>query len=244
MNASLMILDLAVVVLALAVLLVDLWTAPERKRLLGYGAAAALLLVFTYSFFMGDGASARQGFSGSYVLDPLALFFKRFFLVAAIVVLIMAVEFADRIEAGIAEFYSLILFALSGMMFAASANNFSMLFVSVELITVTFYVLSSFQRGRMPSLEAGLKYLVLGALSTGFTVYGIALVYGTAGTMNFDVLAKVSGALLDKPLFLAGLLLVFIGLGFKIAAFRRRLCSGLNPSAHPALPAGVAARVS
>jgi NADH-quinone oxidoreductase subunit N len=221
MNASLMILELAVVVLALTMLLMDLWTTPERKRLLGYGAAAALLLVLGYSFFMGmgDSAASRQAISGSYVLDPLALFFKRFFLVAAIVVLIMAVDFADRIEAGIAEFYSLILFALSGMMFAASANHFSMLFVSVELITVTFYVLTSFQRGRLPSLEAGLKYLVLGALSTGFTVYGIALVYGTAGTMNFNALAAVSANLVEKPLFLVGLLLVFVGLGFKIAAF-------------------------
>ena len=219
MNASLMILEIAVVVLALAVLLLDLWTAPERKHLLGYGAAAALLLVFAGSFFLGDIQAARVAFGGSYVLDPLALFFKRFFLLAAIVVLVMAVDFADRIEAGISEFYSLILFALSGMMFAASANNFSMLFVSVELITVTFYVLNSFQRRRLPSLEAGLKYLVLGALSTGFTVYGIALVYGLSGTMNFQTLAEVSPSLADKPLFLVGLLLVFIGLGFKIAAF-------------------------
>ena len=90
----------------------------------------------------------------------------------------MSVEFADRIDAGIAEFYALILFALAGMLFAASANDFALLFVSLELITVTFYVLTSFQRGRVTSLEAGVKYLIIGALSTAFTVFGIALVYG------------------------------------------------------------------
>src|SRR5207244_4812219 len=125
----------------------------------------------------------------------LAFFFKRFFLLAAIIVLLMAVEFADRIEAGISEFYSLIVFALSGMMFAASANDFTMLFVSIELITVTFYVLTSFQRSRLPSLEAGIKYLILGALSSAFLVYGIALVYGVSNTMSFGELSTQGAGL-------------------------------------------------
>jgi NADH-quinone oxidoreductase subunit N len=105
------------------------------------------------------------------------------------------------------------------MMFAASANDFTMLFVSVELVTVTFYVLTSFQRSRLPSLEAGIKYLILGALSTAFTVYGIALVFGTSGTMKFAELAALQSTLAGNNLFLAGLLLVVIGLAFKIAAF-------------------------
>lgn len=219
MNTSVIILEIAVVVLGLTLLLLDLWTTPDRKRLLGYGAAAALLLVFIYSFFMPGIDAPQFAFGGSYALDSLALFFKRFFLVAAILVLLMAVEFADRIETGISEFYALVVFALSGMMFAASANDFTMLFVSVELITVTFYVLTSFQRRRLLSLEAGIKYLILGALSTAFTIYGIALVYGVSGTMSFQTLASVSASLSGKPLFLAGLLFVVLGLGFKIAAF-------------------------
>src|SRR5437899_2457469 len=105
------------------------------------------------------------------------------------------------------------------MLFAASANDFTMLFVSIELITVTFYVLTSFQRNRLPSLEAGIKYLILGALSTAFTVFGIALVYGMSGTMAFEELAKRSADLAGQPIFLLGLLFVLVGLGFKIAAF-------------------------
>ena len=73
------------------------------------------------------------------------------------------------------------------MMFAASANDFSLLFVAIELITVTFYILVSFQRHRMQSLEAGVKYLILGAVSSAFLVYGIALVFGEAGSLKFDV---------------------------------------------------------
>ena len=90
----------------------------------------------------------------------------------------LAVEFADRIAAGISEYYSLIVFALAGMLFAASSNNFAMLFVSIELITITFYVLTSFTRGKVAALESGVKYLILGALSSAFMVYGIALVWG------------------------------------------------------------------
>jgi len=218
MNASTMFLEIAVLVLGLALLLLDLWTAPERKRWLGYGAALGLLLLFCYSLRL-DASAVQLAFNGSYILDGFGLFFKRFFLLAAIIVLVMAVEFSERIRSGISEYYSLMVIALSGMLFAASANDFSMLFVSIELITMSFYVLTSFQRNKLISLEAGIKYLILGALSTAFTVYGIALVYGSSGTMSFDQLAQQSAALANKPLFLLGLLLVVLGLAFKIAAF-------------------------
>jgi NADH-quinone oxidoreductase subunit N len=216
-------LEYAVVLLGLGFLLLDLWTPAAQKRALGYAAAAALGLVLLLSFsdvFHSD--VGQYAFNGSYVLDNLALFFKRFFLLAAILVLVLAVEFSDRIPAGISEYYSLILFALAGMMFAASANSFPMLFVSLELITVTFYILTSFQSNRLASLEAGVKYLILGALSSAFMVYGIALVYGTSGVMGFGELAarlQVRHELIHSPLFTTGFLMVLLGLSFKIAAF-------------------------
>ena len=147
MNYHLLILEIAVVALGLGVLLVDLWLPAAQKPKLGYLAALALGLILAGSFAM-NASAVRHAFGEMYVLDPMALFFKRFFLLSAIIVLVMSVEFADRIEAGISEYYALILFALAGMMFAASANDFALLFVSVELITVTFYILTSFQRGR------------------------------------------------------------------------------------------------
>jgi NADH-quinone oxidoreductase subunit N len=219
MNLALTIHEIAVLVLGLGVLLMDLWTPAERKRWLGYGAAAGLGLILAYSLVRFDGAGVEFAFGQSYVLDALALFFKRFFLLAASLVLILAVEFAERLAPGVVEFYSLVLFALTGMMFAASAHDFALLFVSLELVTVTFYVLTSFQRRRLASLEAGVKYLILGALSTAFMVYGITLVYGVSGTLSFGKLTNTAAALGQKPLFLAGLLLILAGLTFKIAAF-------------------------
>src|SRR5438046_4229844 len=146
MNYFLTMLEMAVVGLGLGVLLLDLWTPVEQKRQLGYAAAAALgfVLLFSFSSLVDPGATATA-FNGMYVQDGLALFFKRFFLLEAIIVLVMAVEFADRISVGISEFYALILFALAGMMFVASAHDFTRLFVSLEVTRVQFYGLTSFR---------------------------------------------------------------------------------------------------
>ena len=220
MNLYLMSLEIAVVTLGLVVLLADLWLPAERKRALGYAAAAALGLLFLNSF-TSHCSCALEGtaFGGMFVQDGLAVFFKRFFLLAAVLVLVLAVEFSDRIAAGVSEYYSLIVFALAGMLFAASANDFVLLFVSIELITITFYVLTSFQRGQVTSLEAGVKYLILGALASAFMVYGIALVWGISGKFNFTELAQVAGNFADNKVFLFGVLFILVGLGFKIAAF-------------------------
>ncbi|MBI5775116.1 MAG: NADH-quinone oxidoreductase subunit N [Verrucomicrobia bacterium] len=221
MNTSLIVLEIAVVLLGLGVLLADLWLPAERRRALGLAAAFGVMMVLCYSFRL-DASVPQFAFGQSYVFDALALFFKRFFLFAAVLVLVMSVEFSDSFHGGASEFYALVLFALAGMMFAASAGGFVLLFVSLELITVTFYVLVSFQRHRAQSLEAGVKYLILGALSSGFLVYGIALVFGAGGTMDFAQLQQKLAAnheLAHKPILLAGLLLVLVGLGFKIAAF-------------------------
>jgi NADH-quinone oxidoreductase subunit N len=219
MNASLMSLEISVVALGLVLMLADLWLPAERRRFLGYVAVAALGLLLAASLSgYGSCSLTDTAFNGMFVEDALAIFFKRFFLVAAILVLFMAVEFSDRITTGVSEYYSLIVFALSGMLFAASANDFVMLFVSIELITVTFYVLTSFQRGRLISLEAGVKYLILGALSSAFLVFGIALVWGTTGKLNFAELAKVAAQFETNKIFLIGVLFVLVGLGFKIAA--------------------------
>jgi NADH-quinone oxidoreductase subunit N len=219
MNSSLITLELCVIAIGIVLMLADFWMPVERKKFLAYAAIAALggLLLVSLG---GDGICSQFGtaFNGSFVEDGLALFFKRFFLVAAILVLFLSAEFSDRL-AGVSEYYSLILFALAGMLFAASSNDFAMLFVSIELITITFYVLVSFQRGRLVSLEAGVKYLILGALSSAFLVFGIALIWGTTGKFNFNELAQVSGQFLDNKIFLLGVLFVLVGLGFKIAAF-------------------------
>jgi NADH-quinone oxidoreductase subunit N len=214
MNASLLSLEIWVIILGLVLMLADLFMPAERRRFIGYAGIASLGVMFFLSM-SGPGVA----FHDAFVQDGLAIFFKRLFVVAAMLVLFMSAEFADRIATGVTEYYSLIVFALVGMLFAASANDFAMLFVSIELITITFYVLTSFQRSRLVSLEAGVKYLILGALSSAFMVFGIALVWGTTGKLNFTELAAVAAQFEGNKLFLLGVLFVLVGLGFKIAAF-------------------------
>jgi NADH-quinone oxidoreductase subunit N len=228
MNLPLIIPEMAVAGLALAILLIDLWTPAASKPRLGWLAAMGLGVILVMSFFhlnlnlhsIGD--TSITGFGGLFVEDGLAIFFKRFFIGAAILVVLMGVEHSDRLPVGIAEFHALVLLALAGMMFAASANDFILAFVSLELVTLTFYVLVSFQRGSPASLEAGVKYLVMGGLSAAFLVFGIALLFAafnSANSSNFDALNAASAALAGNRLFQLGLLLVLAALAFKIAVF-------------------------
>jgi len=221
MNSSLIMLEISVIGLGLVLMLADLFVPAERRRFIGYAAIAALSVLLVTSL-SGNGSCGQFGtaFGGMFVNDALSLFFKQLFIVAAILVLFMAAEFSDKLaEGSVAEYYSLILFALAGMLFAASSNDFTILFVSIELITITFYILVSFQRSKLQSLEAGVKYLILGALSSSFMVFGIALIWGTTGELNFTKLAAVAPQFADSRIFLLGVLLVLVGLGFKIAAF-------------------------
>src|SRR5215469_6348305 len=218
MNASLMTLEMWVIIIGIVLMLADFLfnITPERKKVLAYLAIAALgILLFTN---LGNDAVRGVSFGGAFIEDSLAIFFKRFFLVAAILVLFLSAEFSGKFPTSVAEYYSLIIFALTGMLYAASANDFAMLFVSIELITVTFYVLVSYQRRKVMSLEAGVKYLIIGALSSAFMVFGIALIWGTTGQINFTELAKVAPQFVDNKIFLIGVLFLIAGLGFKISA--------------------------
>jgi NADH-quinone oxidoreductase subunit N len=208
-------LECLLALLAIGTLLTDAFWPAGDKRKLGYVLAALVTAALATSFLM---PTLREPlFHGMYRLDAFALFFKRLFLLATAFVLLMS---AGTFESGQAEFYALVLLCATGMLVIASVNDFILLFIALELVTITFYVLTSFLRRQLGSLEAGTKYLILGALSSGFTVYGIAYIFGTTGTTNFDKLAEIMGPQAGTlaPPFILGLLLVLTGLGFKIAA--------------------------
>jgi len=115
------------------------------------------------------------------------------------------------------EFYCLVLLAVSGMMLMGAATDLVVFFIGLELMSLCFYILAAFARKRATSNEAGLKYFLLGAFATGFLLYGIALVYGATGTTAIGAIVAAAGTVLENPLFLIGLALLLIGLGFKVA---------------------------
>lgn len=186
--------------------------SPIRRGL----AAGAGLVVIASLFFVCPQPHAL--FGGAYVLDRFAIFFKQVLLGTAALVLLLADAHEPLRRQGGAEFSALVLLAAAGMMLLASVNDFILLFVALELVTIGFYVLNSFLRGAVRALEAGLKYLVLGALSAGFMAYGLAYIFGAAGSFNFDVIhPALHGGQLAPGVYQFGFALVLLGLGFKLA---------------------------
>ncbi len=227
-------LEALTVTLGLVLLMLEAFGPSHSKKLVGFSAAAGLGLILVFSFFaVGPEAAGPDDKWDDYALwnfyafDSLARFYKGFALVTTILVVLMAIDFRPVLsrftdhpgsEAGTGEYYALPVFACAGMMWMASAKDLAGAFVALELVTITFYVLVAYLRRNVGSLEAGVKYLILGALSTGFLVYGIAWIYGATGTMNLaEIGAKVAATTNTAPL-LFGIALILIALGFKIGA--------------------------
>src|SRR5713226_3046823 len=195
-------LEITLLVWGMVLLMVDAFADKIDKRAFAIAAMVGLAVVLIGSFFLAPPPpAATTGFWSFYTADSLAIFFKRFALVTTIFVLIMAIDYAPAIRmgvpganphAGLGEFFALPIFTCAGLMWLASAIDFVMIFVSLELVTLSFYVLVSFTRRNPATLEAGVKYLILSALSTGFLVYGITWIFGVTGETN---LARVATAL-------------------------------------------------
>ncbi|MEO5719364.1 MAG: NADH-quinone oxidoreductase subunit N [Chthoniobacterales bacterium] len=222
-------LEIAVLVWGLLLLLVESFASNSDRRGFALAAIGGLVVVLVASFFLSaPPAAASTGFWSFYTADPLAIFFKRFALVTTILVLVMSMDYAPIIRmgvpganpnAGLGEFFTLPVFTCAGLMWMASAVDFVMIFVSLELVTMSFYALVSFTRRNPVTLEAGVKYLILSALSTGFLVYGITWIFGVTGETNLARIGAVLGREEIDPIpLLFGISLVLVALGFKIAA--------------------------
>jgi NADH-quinone oxidoreductase subunit N len=161
-------------------------------------------------------------FGGMFVLDPFAIFFKILFLVSAILTLLISGRYLEEEKSPGGEYYALILFAVVGMMFVASAGDFLTLFVALETMALSFYPLVGYFKKDRRSNEAALKYFLLGSFSTGILLYGISLIYAMTGTTYFELIGMSrSLTALEagrQPYFLLGVILVTAGLAFKISA--------------------------
>ena len=220
-------LEITVLLLGIFMLLVESFSKTDDKRGLAKTAITILTALVGFSFFTKGNGSTDLA-TVFYSADASAMFFKRIALITTIVVLVMALEYKSVLAkfipgvtpgAGIGEFYSLPVFTCAGLMFMASAVDFILIFVSLELVTISFYVLVAYLRRSPASLEAGVKYLILGALSTGFLVYGITWIFGLTGETNLYAIGNVLKArdVAHTPL-LFGIMLLLVGLGFKVAA--------------------------
>src|SRR5690606_5474636 len=180
------------------------------------GLAIALLIAAGgwMLMFGGDG----EAFSGAFVSDPFSRFMKGLTLVGAIVTLIMSVGFARQENLDKFEYPVLIVLSTVGMLLMVSANDMLALYMGLELSSLALYVIAAIDRDRARSTEAGLKYFVLGALSSGMLLYGVSLVYGFTGNTNFDAIANALAGGERQLGLVFGLVFVLAGLAFKISA--------------------------
>ena len=221
-------LEIAVLLLGMAILMFEAFATRVDKRVLAFAAIVGLALILIASFFVSPTPSPDRatGLWNFYTADKLSVFFKQFALLTTIFVLIMMIDYAPVVRAsfpgttdGLGEFFSVPIFTCVGLMYLVSAVDFIFIFVSLELVTVSFYVLVSFTRKNPVTLEAGVKYLVLSALSTAFLVYGIAWIFGATGQTNLQRITEaLANPNTDHSAALLGVVLVLVALGFKIAA--------------------------
>lgn len=198
---------------ALALLMFGVFRG-ERATNLVNGLAVLLLIVV--AVMVGNAADKAVGFGGSFVVDDFARFLKVLALVGSAAAILLSLEFLSNLRERRFEYAVLILLSTVGMMVMISAGDLIALYVGLELMSLPLYVVASIDRDSVRSTEAGLKYFVLGALSSGMLLYGCSLIYGFTGTVNFAGIAKATTAGGIGLTF--GLVFLFAGLCFKVSA--------------------------
>jgi NADH-quinone oxidoreductase subunit N len=204
-------------ILALLVLYLGVFNAKKAVlpvTLLGLVGALALTLAEWNT-------NAQPIFSGMMLFDNFAVAFSAICIAATGLILLISKAYFERISEHLSEYYAIILFALAGMLVMLSYHNLSMLFIGIEIMSVSLYILAGIKKKSAASNEASLKYFLMGAFSTGFLLFGITLLYGATGSFDLEAMKNyvLAGAIIGlSPMFYIGLLLLLVGLSFKIGA--------------------------
>jgi NADH-quinone oxidoreductase subunit N len=211
--------EIVITVFGLLVLLVDVFSPKGGKKdYLGWLSLIGVIIAFFYTLPLIG--SVKAGFAGMFISDGYAVFFKILFLIIAFLTILISIGFIKREGIEFGEYYALIFFATLGMMLMASGAHLITIFLGLETMSISIYVLAGMMREDRRSVEAALKYFLLGAFATGFLLYGMALIYGATGSLYLKEVASyiASKNLLRSPMLLMSLVLLTIGFGFKIAA--------------------------
>jgi NADH-quinone oxidoreductase subunit N len=202
---------------AMLLLLIGVFRGEGSTKLVSW--LSVLVLIGILALTARFGSTRQVAFYGMFITDPFALFMKALVLIGSAVSVVMSIRYNEEHGIGRFEFPVLILLATTGMMVMVSANDLITLYLGLELQSLALYVVASFDRDSVRSSEAGLKYFVLGALSSGMLLYGASMVYGFAGTTSFAALAKLlTGAGAPSPGLIIGIVFVAVGLAFKVSA--------------------------
>src|SRR5216683_2115702 len=179
--------EMELLLFGLGILLIDFWIE-QKEKYWNAGLALAGTLFSAFTLWKLRGAIAARGelagFHQSVLVDPFFLFFATLFLAATAMVILLSVKYLEIEKEQEGEYYALLLFACVGMMFMASGIDLIVMFLGLETMALSFYVLTGFLRREKRSNEAALKYVLLGAFSSGILAYGFSILYGLTGTTN------------------------------------------------------------
>ncbi len=180
---------------------------------------SVVVLIITIALVDSRGFERQVSLYGLFVTDGFSVFMKTLVLIGSALSIILSMRFNEREGIARFEYPVLVLLSTTGMMVMVSANDLISLYVGFELQSLALYVVASFQRDVVRSTEAGLKYFVLGALSSGVMLYGISMVYGFAGSTSFDTLAHSFDASSGASIgLIIGIVFIMVGLAFKVSA--------------------------
>ena len=193
---------------------------PRTLRRTGWLSLVGLAVAAAATLWLWLSGARAEGLATSVSLDAFRWAVDLIVLIGAGLVVLLSLDYLEREAIRIPEFYVLVLFAVVGMMLLAGGEDLFVLFLGLELMSVSAYVLAGLDRRHAASAEAALKYFLLGAFASAFLLYGIALLYGATGTTKLTLIGFQIGSLdlARHPLVLGGLALMLVGLGFKIAA--------------------------
>ena len=211
--------EVAIALGAMALLLYGV-LRPETEREATTVCWMALGLIAVTAYLVMKGTGTQTLFNGSVIVDPFARFMKVLTLIGAGGALLLAIDDLRDAKSLKFEYPVLLLLATTGMLLMISANDLIALYLGLELQSLALYVVAAFRRDNVRSSEAGLKYFVLGALSSGMLLYGASMIYGFAGTTTFAGIGKAVSApgAAQSLLLIFGLVLLLVGLAFKISA--------------------------
>jgi NADH-quinone oxidoreductase subunit N len=212
--------EIFLVIATSAILLIDMFLA-DAKRNITYALTIVTLLICIALNVADYSNPTAYTFNNMFVSDPMASLLKIFSYIAVGVTLIYSRQYAgDRGMLGGAiggEFYALALFALLGQMVMISGNNFLVIYLGLELMSLSLYALVALRRGHAVSTEASMKYFILGALASGFLLYGISMLYGATGSLDLTEVAKATASgTVNKTVLVFGVVFVVAGLAFKL----------------------------
>ena len=210
-------LELLITVILAILVVIDI-LMPKDIRKDWFGLLSFISLLGLIGFWLTQHHLTGATFKGMFRMDSLAWFFKGFFLLTMVFVFPMTQIFFNSMSGRKNEFYFLLWLALLGMCLVASSANFLLLFISIEILTLSLYIMTAYLKSDKHSLEAGMKYLILGSLASGFLLYGISLLYGATHSTSFEVIQGYVNTHAMSPMILLGVVLIFAAVGFKIAA--------------------------